>query len=100
MSFKLSLHDLFIVIIQDDFKIKDGKKKPTDLICVCFIPVPPAVSCGWTGFIYDSGCQIYCKWFRFKPGFKVPAHQSTMPQINMIPHPVTLYWHWDNQSCS
>jgi len=21
-----------------------------------------------------------------------------MPQINMIPHPVTLYWHWANQS--
>jgi len=25
-----------------------------------------------------------------EPGFKVPAHQITMPQINMIPHPVTL----------
>jgi len=24
------------------------------------------------------------------PGFKVPVHLSTMPQINMIPHPVTL----------
>jgi len=22
---------------------------------------------------------------------QVPAHRSTMPQINMIPHPVTLY---------
>jgi len=23
-------------------------------------------------------------------GFAVPVHRSTMPQINMIPHPVTL----------
>jgi len=24
----------------------------------------------------------------------------TMQQINMIPHPVTLNWHWVNQPCS
>jgi len=30
----------------------------------------------------------------------VPSHRSTMPQISMIPHPVTLNWHWDNQPCS
>jgi len=35
--------------------------------------------------IYDSGCQIYCNWSRLKTRFKVPAHRSTMPQINMIP---------------
>jgi len=32
--------------------------------------------------------------------FIVPAHRSTMPQINVIPHPVTLNWHWANQPCS
>jgi len=21
--------------------------------------------------LYDSGCQIYCNWSRFKPGFNV-----------------------------
>jgi len=40
--------------------------------------------------MYDSSCQICCNWFRFKSGFTVPEHRSTMPQINMIPHPVTL----------
>jgi len=30
----------------------------------------------------------------------LPAHRSTMPQINMIPHPVTLNWHRANQPCS
>jgi len=40
--------------------------------------------------MYDSGCQICGNWSRLKPDFKVPAHRSTMPQINMIPHPVTL----------
>jgi len=46
--------------------------------------------------VYDSGCQICCK-----PGFNVQAHRSTMPQINTIPHPVTLNWHWTSQtSCS
>jgi len=29
-------------------------------------------------FEYDSGCQIYCNWSRLKPGFKVPAHLSTI----------------------
>jgi len=50
--------------------------------------------------MYDSGCQIFCNWSRLKPGFKVPAHRSTMPQINMILHPVILNWHWANQPCS
>jgi len=50
--------------------------------------------------MYDSGCQIYPKWSRFKPGFSVSAHRSTMPHINMVPHPVTLNWHWANQPCS
>jgi len=40
--------------------------------------------------MYNSGCQICCNWSRLKPGFRVPVHLSTMPQINMIPHPVTL----------
>jgi len=39
--------------------------------------------------MYDRSCQICCKWSRWL-GFKVPAHRSNMPQINMIPHPVTL----------
>jgi len=43
--------------------------------------------------MYDSGCQICCNWSRLKPDFKVPAHRSTMPQINMIPHPIILNWH-------
>jgi len=50
--------------------------------------------------MYDSGCQICCNWSRLKPGINVPVHQSTMPQINMIPHPVTLKWNWENQPCS
>jgi len=41
--------------------------------------------------MYDSGCQIYCNWSRLIPGI--------MPQINMIPHSVTLNWHWDNHPC-
>jgi len=56
--------------------------------------------CPWFIAMYDSGCQICCNWSRLKPGYKVPAHQSTMLQINMIPHPVTLNWHWANQPCS
>jgi len=28
------------------------------------------------------------------------AHRSTIPQINMVPHPITLNWHWANQPCS
>jgi len=40
--------------------------------------------------VYDSGCQICCN------GFNVPAHQRTMPQINMIRNPVTLNRHWAN----
>jgi len=30
----------------------------------------------------------------------VKAHRITMSQINMIPYPFTLNWHWANQSCS
>jgi len=43
--------------------------------------------------MYDGGCQNCCNWFRLRP-----AHQSTMPQINTIPHPVTLKWHRANQN--
>jgi len=43
--------------------------------------------------IYDIWCKIWCHWCRFKPGFKVTVHRSTMPQINMILHAVTFYWH-------
>jgi len=32
--------------------------------------------------------------------FNVPVHWNTMPQINMIPHPSTLYWQHANQSGS
>jgi len=42
--------------------------------------------------MYDSGCQIWCNWSRLKPDFIMPAHRSTMPQINMIRHPVNLNW--------
>jgi len=35
--------------------------------------------------MYDSGYQICCNWSRLKPGFNVPAHRSTVSQINMIP---------------
>jgi len=31
---------------------------------------------------------------------KKPAHWWTMPQINMMPYPVTLYRCWATQSCS
>jgi len=44
--------------------------------------------------MYNNDCQICCIWTRLKPGFNVPVHQSTMLQINVIPHPVTLNWHW------
>jgi len=44
--------------------------------------------------MYDSGCQICCNLSRLKQGFNVPAHRSTILQINMIPHLVTLNWHW------
>jgi len=50
--------------------------------------------------IYDSGCHICCNWSTLKLVLNVPAHRSTIPQINMIPHPVTLNWHWSNQPCS
>jgi len=46
--------------------------------------------------MYDSGCQICYNRSKLKPSFKVQAHQSTVPQINMIPYPVTLNWHWAN----
>jgi len=32
--------------------------------------------------------------------FKLLAHRSTIPQINMIPHTVILNCHWANQPCS
>jgi len=32
--------------------------------------------------------------------FMMSAHRSAMPQINMIPNPVTSNWHWANQPCS
>jgi len=59
--------------------------------------------------IYNGGCQICCNRSRLKtgfhlpahrstkiccnrsrlkPGFHLPAHPNTMPQINMISHPV------------
>jgi len=50
----------------------------------------------WTSFMYDNVCQICCNWSRLRPGFKIPAHRNTIPQINMIHHPVTLKWHWAN----
>jgi len=36
--------------------------------------------------MYGSGCQIFYNRARLKPGFIVPAHRSSMPQINMIPY--------------
>jgi len=39
-----------------------------------------------------SGCQICCNCSRLKPGFNV--WWGTMPQINIIPDPVTLNWRW------
>jgi len=36
--------------------------------------------------MYDSGRQTCCVWSRFKSGFEIPAHRSTMPQINMKTH--------------
>jgi len=47
--------------------------------------------------MYNSGCKICCNWSRFKLGYKVLVHQSTMPLVNMISHTVTLNWHWANQ---
>jgi len=43
--------------------------------------------------MYDSDCQICYNWSRLNLGFNVSAHQLKyhMLQINMIPHPVTLY---------
>jgi len=42
--------------------------------------------------MYVSGCQVCCNWSRLKLVFKMSAHWSTMLQINMIHHPVTLNW--------
>jgi len=41
---------------------------------------------------WDSMCQHtkVPSLEMIKLGFNVPAHRSTKPQINMIPHPVTL----------
>jgi len=38
------------------------------------------------------GFNVIYQQFRamYDSGFNVPAHRSTMPQVNMIPHPVTL----------
>jgi len=36
--------------------------------------------------VYDSGCNVFCT--------------GPDSQINMKPHPVTLYWHRANQPCS
>jgi len=47
--------------------------------------------------MYDSGCPICCNWSKLKPGFNLPAHWSSIPQIT---HTVTLNWHWANQPCS
>jgi len=41
--------------------------------------------------MYDSGCWICFNWSILKLGFKVKVQQSTMLQINMIPHPLTLH---------
>jgi len=35
---------------------------------------------------YNIGCQICCNWSRLNPDFHVPSHQSTIPQIIMIPY--------------
>jgi len=48
--------------------------------------------------------KIYIKpgflsWlYQHRPG--VSSEFLSMPQINMIPNPVILYWHWDNQFCA
>jgi len=49
--------------------------------------------------MYESACQICCNRSRLESGFNLPAHRTTMPQINMIPYPVTLNRHWVNQPC-
>jgi len=49
-------------------------------------------------YIQQWNCQICCNWSRLKPCFNVPAYRRTMPQMNRIPHPITLYWHWAKQS--
>jgi len=41
--------------------------------------------------------KICCSWSRLKPVSNVSANKSTMPQINVIPHQVTLNWHQTNQ---
>jgi len=47
--------------------------------------------------IINTGVQnmlTYMHWLKLKPGFNLPARRSTMPQMNMIHHPVTIYWEW------
>jgi len=44
--------------------------------------------------MYGSGCHICWHWSWLKPRFIVPAHRSTMSQINMKPQAGTLYWQW------
>jgi len=41
--------------------------------------------------MYDSGYQICCNWSRLKPGLKLPAHRSTMPQVNIITTPSSFF---------
>jgi len=36
--------------------------------------------------MHDSWCQICCNWSRLQPFFNLPAHRSTISQINIIPH--------------
>jgi len=44
-------------------------------------------------YMYNSGCQICCKWSRLKPGFNMSAHRSTMPQINVtVGQPALPHW--------
>jgi len=35
--------------------------------------------------MFDSGCQICCKWSRLKPDFKVPAPKNHVADINDTP---------------
>jgi len=48
--------------------------------------------------LYTMTICLY--WSIFNLGFKVTAHRTTTPYINMLLHQITLYWHWVNKSCS
>jgi len=43
-----------------------------------------------TSFIGNFMVQTVAGVLCGEPGFYVPAHRNTMPQINTIPHPITL----------